>query len=80
MVISCTSTIDVYQEAFQVEKLSEPKSDWQSIMFSSYDRTGGNDDGFNGTYSKLRVENGNNILAEVEANYKSTAFYYLNAN
>lgn len=66
MVISCTSNIDVYQEAFQVEKLSESKSDWQSIMFSSYDRTGGNDDGFNGTYSKLRIENGNSILAEVE--------------
>ncbi|HLA84410.1 MAG TPA: glycoside hydrolase family 172 protein [Thermoguttaceae bacterium] len=34
-------------------------------MFSSYDRTGGNNDGFEGTYSKLRVENGNSILAEM---------------
>ncbi|NLE38021.1 MAG: DUF2961 domain-containing protein [Pirellulaceae bacterium] len=34
-------------------------------MFSSYDRTGGNDDGFKGTYSKLRVENGNSVLAEM---------------
>ncbi|MBN2024144.1 MAG: DUF2961 domain-containing protein [Pirellulales bacterium] len=36
-----------------------------SKMFSSYDRTGGNDDGFAGTYSKLRVENGNSVLAEM---------------
>jgi len=34
-------------------------------MFSSYDRSGGNDDGFAGTYSKLRVENGNSVLAEM---------------
>jgi hypothetical protein len=34
--------------------------------FSSYDRTGGNNDGFDGTHSKLRVENGNSILAEMD--------------
>ena len=34
------------------------------IGFSSYDRTGGNNDGFNGTYSKIRVEDGNSVLAE----------------
>jgi len=34
------------------------------IGFSSYDRTGGNNDGFNGTYSKIRVEGGNSVLAE----------------
>ncbi|MBI2426182.1 MAG: DUF2961 domain-containing protein [Candidatus Hydrogenedentes bacterium] len=33
--------------------------------FSSYDRTGGNDDGFSGAYSKLREENGNSVLAEM---------------
>jgi hypothetical protein len=37
----------------------------EPVGFSSYDRTGGNNDGFNGTYSKLRVEAGNSILAEV---------------
>jgi D-arabinan exo alpha-(1,3)/(1,5)-arabinofuranosidase (non-reducing end) len=36
----------------------------QPLGFSSYDRTGGNNDGFSGTYSKLRVENGNSVLAE----------------
>jgi len=34
-------------------------------MFSSYDRKGGNDDGFRGTYSKLRVENGDAVVAEM---------------
>jgi hypothetical protein len=35
-------------------------------MTSSYDRTGGNDDGFKGTYSKLRVEDGNAVVAEMK--------------
>ncbi len=35
-------------------------------MFSSYDRTGGNNDGFNGTYSKLRLEDGNSVLADID--------------
>ena len=36
------------------------------VGFSSYDRKGGNDDGFNGTYSKIRVENGDSVLAELD--------------
>jgi hypothetical protein len=35
-------------------------------MVSSYDRTGGNDDGFSGKYSIVRVENGNAVLAEMK--------------
>lgn len=35
-------------------------------QFSSYDRTGGNDDGFNGTYSYLRKEGGKLVIAEME--------------
>lgn len=34
--------------------------------FSSYDRTGGNNDGFGGTYSKLRAEDGNSVIAEMD--------------
>ncbi|HEV3122013.1 MAG TPA: DUF2961 domain-containing protein, partial [Isosphaeraceae bacterium] len=34
------------------------------LAFSSFDRQGGNDDGFNGTYSRLREEQGNSVLAE----------------
>jgi len=37
----------------------------QPVGFSSYDRSGGNNDGFNGTYSRIRVEDGNSVLAEV---------------
>lgn len=35
-------------------------------MQSSYDRSGGNDDGFSGKYSVLRNENGNSVIAEIE--------------
>jgi hypothetical protein len=36
------------------------------VGFSSYDRKGGNDDGFSGTYSKIRSENGDSVLAELD--------------
>ena len=64
LINSCTSSINVYESIFQIENLAESKSDWEARMFSSYDRTGGNDDGFNGTYSKIRLQNGNSVLAE----------------
>jgi Protein of unknown function (DUF2961) len=35
-------------------------------MFSSYDRTGGNDDGFNGTHSFIRKEPGGLVIAEMK--------------
>ena len=35
-------------------------------QFSSYDRTGGNDDGFNGTYSFIRKEGSDLVIAEME--------------
>jgi len=34
-------------------------------QFSSYDRTGGNDDGFEGTYSFIRLEGGDQVIAEM---------------
>src|SRR5271166_3539204 len=45
----------------------------QAVGFSSYDRTGGNNDGFNGTYSRIRAEDGNSVLAEVSGPDCSTA-------
>ena len=40
---------------------------WEARSFSSFDRTGGNDDGFAGTYSALYVEaNGENVLFDAE--------------
>ncbi len=47
-----------------LSRLRDPGA--RMIGFSSYDRTGGNNDGFNGTYSKIRVEGGNSVLAEVD--------------
>jgi hypothetical protein len=37
----------------------------QAVGFSSFDRTGGNDDGFKGTYSRIREEAGDSVLAEI---------------
>jgi len=38
----------------------------KAAAFSSYDRTGGNNDGFSGQYSKLREEDGNSVIAEMD--------------
>jgi hypothetical protein len=42
------------------------RKDTKYEMQSSYDRSGGNDDGFEGTYSILRKENGNAVIAEAK--------------
>jgi len=42
-------------------------TDHTTLLFSSTDRTGGNDDGFSGLYSRLRIdERGEHVLAEAE--------------
>ncbi|APW60054.1 DUF2961 domain-containing protein [Paludisphaera borealis] len=48
----------------RLARLRDPRV--RAMGFSSYDRKGGNYDGFNGTYSKLRVEDGNSVLAELD--------------
>lgn len=53
------------EKLYRLEQLPRLRTGETCKMFSSYDRTGGNDDGFAGTYSKLRVENGNSVLAEM---------------
>jgi hypothetical protein len=50
-------------ELASLARLRDPRV--RVVGFSSYDRTGGNNDGFNGTYSKLRVEGGDSVLAEL---------------
>lgn len=50
----------------RVDKLPEYRTDAYVEQFSSYDRTGGNDDGFAGTYSYLRKEDGKLVIAEME--------------
>jgi len=58
--------IKAISELFRLELLPRLNRGETCKMFSSYDRTGGNDDGFSGKYSKLRVEDGNSVLAEME--------------
>jgi hypothetical protein len=53
------------EELYRLELMPQLHPGDKCSMFSSYDRTGGNDDGFSGTYSKLRVENGNSVLADM---------------
>lgn len=50
----------------RVDKLPEYRTGSYVEQFSSYDRTGGNDDGFAGTYSYLRKEGDKLIIAEME--------------
>jgi hypothetical protein len=54
------------EELYKIELLPRLRSGDTCKMFSSYDRTGGNNDGFKGDYSKIRVEDGNSLLAEME--------------
>jgi hypothetical protein len=54
------------EELYRLELLPKLRAGETCKMFSTYDRTGGNDDGFAGTYSKLRVEDGNSVLAEMD--------------
>lgn len=57
-------TGDLY-ELIDVTRLPYLK-DSTSMMVSSYDRTGGNDDGFSGTYSFIRKEGDNSVIFDQE--------------
>ena len=51
----------------QIDQLPRYKNQVASIgMFSSYDRKGANDDGFNGTHSFFRKEAGGLVIAEMK--------------
>lgn len=50
----------------RVDKLPEYRTCSYVEQFSSYDRTWGNNDGFNGTYSYLRKEGDKLVIAEME--------------
>ena len=45
-------------------------------MQSSYDRTGGNDDGFRGTHGIIRIENGNAVIAETTGKGMITRIWF----
>lgn len=74
--LACSHKVDINNTIFSLDKMISNKSDWQMKMFSSYDRKGGNDDGFAGTYSKLRLRDGNSVIAEVKgAGYVSRIWF-----
>lgn len=50
----------------RIDKMPQYRTGDYVEAFSSYDRTHGNDDGFNGTYSFLRKEDGKLVIAEME--------------
>jgi len=50
----------------RLDLLPQMRSQVHTGMFSSYDRTGGNDDGFSGKYSFIRKEGDNLVIAEME--------------
>jgi len=54
------------ESLYRLDQLAFLRSGTVCRMFSSYDREGGNDDGFYGTYSKLREENGDSVIAEMK--------------
>src|SRR5690606_22845653 len=49
-----------------VDQLPRYRSNQTVEQISSYDRKGGNDDGFDGTYSYLRKENGRLVIADLK--------------
>ena len=54
------------QKLLEVSRLPEFRPVVKIGAFSSYDRTGGNDDGFSGKYSFIRKENDGLVIAEVK--------------
>lgn len=53
-------------ELHRLDLLPRFKEGVKVASFSSHDRTGGNDDGFSGTHSFLRKEDGGLVIAEME--------------
>lgn len=57
---------DEVKQLMKIDLLPQYRHGQHMEQVSSYDRTGGNDDGFSGKYSYLRKEKGNLVLAEFE--------------
>jgi hypothetical protein len=54
------------QELYRLDWLPRLRQSTQTGCVSSYDRTGGNDDGFSGKYSYVRKEDGGLVLADLK--------------
>lgn len=61
----CGGVVEELDKLARPDRLPEFHSGSKVAQFSSYDRTGGNDDGFSGQYSFLRKEEDHLVLAEL---------------
>jgi len=57
---------DEVKQLMRIDQLPRYRHHQLIDQESSYDRTGGNDDGFSGKYSYIRKEKGSLVLAELE--------------
>jgi hypothetical protein len=64
---------DVYR---RLDRLAELPRSASSHQFSSFDRTGGNNDGFDGTYSCLRESSDGCVIAEAAGPGEVTAIWF----
>jgi len=54
------------QQLYRIELLPQYRKDSKVYLISTYDTTGGNDDGFSGKYSFIRKEGNNEVLADLK--------------
>src|SRR3982751_4196667 len=59
-------SVSMLDRLSRIDLMPELRETIKVGSFSSYDRTGGNDDGFRGTYSYLRKEDGGLVIAELK--------------
>ncbi|MHC4495595.1 MAG: hypothetical protein ACYSYM_07215, partial [Planctomycetota bacterium] len=61
--VDCAAGI---QELYRIDRLAALKESIKVASVSSYDRTGGNNDGFGGQYSFVRKEEDGLVLADLQ--------------
>ncbi len=60
--------VDMLKALYSIDMLPVFRDNMQMHQISSYDRTGGNDDGFSGKYSFIRKEGDNLVIADLKGN------------
>ena len=67
LVVVAATLLHAAQSVQDVEDYPRLRNDVQAHYLSSYDRSGGNDDGFDGTYSALYIdERGEHVIFDVK--------------
>lgn len=64
--LSAQGLLDELQNLYMIDRLAEYRDDGLVEQFSSYDPSGKNDDGFSGKHSFIRIEDGNQVIAEMQ--------------